>query len=232
MKLEIINQRSIFFNNLKRYFIFLIGISFCSMGVALFIKSDIGVSPITAIPYALYIILPMLSAGTWTALFNGLLIIVQPLIDKKTRKRDLVQQIIATCIFGVFIDISLAILSNISVETYFLKTVLLVLGCCSLAFGAYIEYIADVALLPLDAFLSAVSKVTKRNVGKLRVICDISMTFGAIAVGIIGANKVIGVREGTIIAAFLTGAILTFCFKRLRSLALFIRPELKDSDIK
>lgn len=64
---------------LNNYSILIIGLFIMSFGVALSVRSNLGTTPISCIPYVLSFKFP-LSLGTITILFNTLLIIIQILI--------------------------------------------------------------------------------------------------------------------------------------------------------
>lgn len=58
---------------LKRYPVFILGLYFLSLGIVLIVRSALGTTPISSINYVLSIN-SALSLGTWTFLFNLLLI--------------------------------------------------------------------------------------------------------------------------------------------------------------
>ena len=70
------------------------------------------------------------------------------------------------------------------------------------------EIQAAVVMLPGDAFVKAVSKVLKRPYGGVRVISDICMALGAAVICLCFTGELSGVREGTIVAAVITGNIV------------------------
>jgi hypothetical protein len=59
---------------LKKYSIFVVGLFFMSLGVALVTKSNLGTSPISSVPYVLSMISP-LTIGQFTFLLSLLFII-------------------------------------------------------------------------------------------------------------------------------------------------------------
>ena len=95
-----------------------------------------------------------------------------------------------------------------------MKLCSLLIGCCIIAFGAYLEVIADVVMLPGDAFVRAIAKAVKREYGGVRIISDISMSVVAGILCLIFLHQLSGVREGTIISALLVGNLVKI-FSRL-----------------
>lgn len=54
-----------------------------SMGVLLMLQSGSGISAISSVPYAFSEVLPMLTLGTWTYIFQGLLVITLMVLKRK-----------------------------------------------------------------------------------------------------------------------------------------------------
>lgn len=157
----------------RRYCVFFAGLMFVSFGIAFVTKASLGTSPISALPYTLSLIIPRLTLGNWTILFSFLFMI---LLGRETKKIEIVIQIAITFVFGYFIDFSLFLIKAFSPQMYVVKMISLVIGCCIIAFGAYLETVADVAMIPADALIRALVKVTKKEYGMVRMISDVTMT--------------------------------------------------------
>ena len=54
-----------------------------SLGVLLMLHSGSGISAISSVPYAFNLVLPKLSLGTWTYIFQGLLICALMIMRRK-----------------------------------------------------------------------------------------------------------------------------------------------------
>ena len=213
----------------KRYVIFFVGLLFNSFGVAFVTKASLGTSPIAAIPYSLSLIIPKLSLGNWTIIFSLLLIVLQfILLRKDANKAELILQVIISFVFGYFIDFSLVCLQHFHPEMYGIKIISLLIGCCIIAFGAYLEVIADVVMLPGDAFVRTIAKVIHKEYGGVRVISDTSMAVIAGILCLVFLHKLSGVREGTIIAALITGNIVKIFTKVLKPLTRLLIPETTE----
>lgn len=198
-------------NTLRRYGVFLIGLAFVSFGIAFVTKAALGISPISAIPYSLSLIIPSLSLGNWTILYSLLLIALEILLLKKDANRtELFLQVVISFLFGYIIDFSLWILSDFGPTSYMARLLSLILGCAIIAFGVYLELIAGLTLVPGEAFVRAVSQVTGREFGTVKVISDTTMSLIAAALCLVFLRELKGVREGTILAAFSLGNLVKF----------------------
>lgn len=205
----------------KRYIVFLIGLFVNSLGVSLITKADLGTSPISSIPYVLSLNSPM-TLGQFTIFFSLFLILLQFLILRKNFKAEHLLQIPISILFGYFIDLTMILLEFVTPHQYAAKIIYLLIGCIILGFGVYIEVLANVAMLPGESFVRAVSSTWNTEFGTTKVCFDVSMTVIAAALSFLFIYHLDGVREGTIIAALLVG-FLARTFGRLLS---FVEPLL------
>lgn len=205
----------------KRYIVFLIGLFVNSLGVSLITKADLGTSPISSIPYVLSLNFPM-TLGQFTIFFSLFLILLQFLILRKNFKAEHLLQIPISILFGYFIDLTMILLEFVTPHQYAAKIIYLLIGCIVLGFGVYIEVLANVAMLPGESFVRAVSSTWNTEFGTTKVCFDVSMTVIAAALSFLFIYHLDGVREGTIIAALLVG-FLARTFGRLLS---FVEPLL------
>lgn len=199
---------------LKRYIVFLIGLFINSLGVSLITKADLGTSPISSIPYVLSLNFPF-TLGQFTIAFSLLLILIQLVILRRNFKAEHLLQIPISILFGYFIDLTMVMLFFVNPQSYFLSVVYLLIGCVILGFGVYTEVLANVAMLPGESFVRAVSSTWKTEFGSTKVAFGVSLTVIAAVLSLIFAHRLDGVREGTIIAALLVGFIARLFGRRL-----------------
>ena len=208
---------------LKRYFIFLIGIYINSFGISFITKAALGTSPISSVPY-------VLSLGFWptmgefTIALSLLLILLQiALLGKKFKKASLLQ-IPVSIVFGYFIDWSMLLLEWVNPQEYLMKILFLLIGCVILGFGVFLEVAADVVMLPGEAFVQAVTIRFRTDFGITKVCFDASMAGSALVISLILFHGVIGVREGTIVAALTVGLIAKLFGKALKKTTAKLLP--------
>ena len=215
---------------LKRYIVFLIGLFINSLGVSLITKANLGTSPISSIPYVLSLNFPF-TLGQFTIAFSLLLILIQLIILRRNFKAEHLLQIPISILFGYFIDLTMVMLFFVNPQTYLSSVVYLLIGCVILGFGVYTEVLANVAMLPGESFVRAVSSTWKTEFGSTKVAFDVSLTVIAAVLSLLFAHRLDGVREGTIIAALLVGFIARLFGRRLSFLEpLLFRKNEKSSD--
>lgn len=214
----------------KRYLIFFFGLIFNAFGVAFITKAALGTSPIAAIPYSLSLRWTMLTMGQWMILYNVLLVAAQlGILGRQAKKGELVIQAVIALFFGSFVDVSMFFLHGFQPDFYLLKVFSLLLGCIIIAFGAYLEIVADVAMLPADAFVTAIAKKLDKEYGPIRVCSDVSMSLIAALICWFCLHSFAGVREGTVIAALITGNIVKVMAGKFTRLTHFLVPDSQVS---
>lgn len=191
---------------IKRYIFLLAGLFVNGLGVSFITKAGLGTSPITSIPYTLSLGFTP-TVGMFTLVFNIFLIILQVILLRRNFQLQNLLQLPIIALFSFFIDLTMSLLGFMQPETYAMKVVSLIVGCLILGFGVFMEMVANVAMLPGEATVRAVSDVFSTDFGKTKIAFDSSMTVIAAILSFIMFRHLDGVREGTIVAAILVGFI-------------------------
>ena len=152
--------------------------------------------------------------GTFTFFLNMVLIIGQLVFLKKEFKKIQLIQIPVSVLFGYFIDLTMSLLSFLNPTTYIPKVLFLLIGCIILAFGISMEVIADVVMLSGEAFVNAISSKFNKEFGTIKICFDVTLVAAACIISLLMFNKLVGVREGTIVAALIVGLIAKFFNKK------------------
>ena len=211
-----------------RYFILFLGIFCISFGVALFTKSGLGTSAISALPYTLSLVISQFSYGTWVAAFNIFLVVLQAALTiHEISVREIVQEVIFALAFGSIVDFSMFLLGAFNPEMYAVRLVGVLLSSAIIAFGAYLTLISRVGVMAGDGFTNALVKRTGKSFALMRVISDTTMAILALVLCLIFVQGELSVREGTVIAALLTGTIVGFYSKYFGAFERFILPTPK-----
>lgn len=191
---------------IKRYIFLLVGLFVNGLGVSFITKAGLGTSPITSIPYTLSLGFTP-TVGMFTLVFNIFLVILQVILLRRNFQLQNLLQLPIIALFSFFIDLTMSLLGFMQPETYSMKVVSLIVGCLILGFGVFMEMVANVAMLPGEATVRAVSDVFSTDFGKTKIAFDSSMTIIAAILSFIMFKHLDGVREGTIVAAILVGFI-------------------------
>ena len=185
---------------LKRYPVFILGLYFLSLGIVLIVRSALGTTPISSINYVLSIN-SALSLGTWTFLFNLLLIAGL--------------QIPFSFLFAAFIDFNMMFTGQLHPGSYGLSVALLLTGCVVQSIGVVLEIKPRVAMMSAEAFVKYASQRYNREFGKFKVCFDVTLVTLAAVLSFLLSQRIEGIREGSLIAACITGYIVTFLNRRI-----------------
>ncbi|MDE6755869.1 MAG: hypothetical protein K2J66_01865 [Muribaculaceae bacterium] len=203
---------------LTRYAIFVIGLFFLSAGVALIVRSSLGTTPISSVNYVVSINTP-LTLGICTFIINMLLIAGQFLILGSRRSRrdtiEILLQIPFSFLFGAFIDLNMWLTSSLHPSGYMMAIGILLVGCLVQSIGVVFEIKPKVAMMSAEAFVMYASRRWQKPFGKLKVAFDISLVTSAVLLSLLLSHRIEGIREGSIIAASLTGFIVTFLARHI-----------------
>jgi uncharacterized membrane protein YczE len=190
----------------KRYLLLLLGLFVSSVGVVLVTKGNLGTSCISSVPYVLSLVFPM-SMGVFTILFSLVLIVAQLIILGREFKLEHVLQIPVSILFGWFIDLVMPFSAFLNPQTYVGKLLVVLAGCVVVGVSVYLQVVADVVMLPGESFVRSVVKRWNTEFGATKIIFDVSISLMAVVISFACTGKLLGVREGTLIASFLVGYI-------------------------
>ncbi|VGO20325.1 cytidylate kinase family protein [Pontiella sulfatireligans] len=199
---------------LKKMLIFTVGLFVMAMGVALSVKADLGVSPISCIPYVFSQKFP-LTLGQLTILFNALLMVLQVLLLRRRYRLIQLVQLPMVLVFGLFIDLSLHLVASLNVSSYGMQVFWCLLSLVVLAFGVFLEVRSNFTYLPGEGFIVAIAESFKKEFGKVKVGCDSAMVVLGILCSLVFFHRLEGIREGTILAALFVGFLVKFIISKL-----------------
>lgn len=179
-----------------------------SFAVGVSIKSELGVTPINSIPYAIALI-ANIDVGLSSVLFYFVVIFIQkPILGKNYHPKRLLQ-LVSAFLFGYFVDFSLWILSPIQNLSIGGKFVLLTLSIILIAIGILIMMPANIAPLPGEGLIEAIAIAIDKKFSSIKICIDSSMVIITIILCWVFLGDILGsVSIGTIISAACTGFVV------------------------
>lgn len=183
------------------------GLCILAFGVALSIRSNLGTSPISSVPYAYSYIFPF-SVGTLTVLMHIIMIVLQMAILGKNFRMLQWLQLPVGIAFGFFIDIALWLTQAWQIEHYFLQLLFCMLSCIITAVGVCIVIRANLIMLAAEGLYLAIATRFHKEFGLCKTVGDIILVIIAASSAYLYIGEVIGIREGTMITAVLVGGLV------------------------
>lgn len=200
----------------KRYTLFIISLFFAALGVAVTKHGELGVSPISSVANVLSYQFTALSLGEWLILWNCVLILGQVVIRRKEFEPVQLLQIPLSFLFGWFTDFGSWLVSGLPAESYPVRLLLVVAGTVILGFGISLAVLANVVMNSGEAFVKALSDKFWMNFGNVKIGFDVFCVVLAVLLSLLFFHRVVGTREGTVLAALLTGQVVKFFVRRVR----------------
>ena len=187
---------------------YICGVFVLSFAVGVSIKSNLGVTPINSIPYAIALI-THINVGLSSVLFYFVVIFAQiPILGKNYPPKRLLQ-LASSFLFGYFVDFALWVLSPIQNLSIIGEVGLLVFSIFLIAIGILIMMPANIAPLPGEGFIEAIAIAANKKFSSVKICVDSSMVIITIILCWVFLGDVLGcVSIGTIISAAATGFVV------------------------
>ena len=190
---------------IERLVWFSAGILINSFGIVLITKGALGTSQISSIPYVLSLQLPSISFGMFSFIMNMVYIVLQALLLRRQFKPIQLLQIVVNVVFSASIDVFMAMLSFYAPQQLFTRVLSAVAGCIVLAFGISVEVAPDLIMVPGEGIVAAISKVSGRRFGSVKVVFDVTLILIAALLSWLFFGNIVGVGLGTLLSAVSVG---------------------------
>jgi len=193
----------------RRILLYLLGNFVLAFGVAVAVKSNLGITPVNSIAFAASKIFTI-DHGLMTALVYCGYVLIQLAILRKDFQPLSFLQIGVAWLFGLFVSLCNHILSFPSPEIYWIRILLMLASVVIIALGILMYLRADLLPQPAEGLMLAIQKKTGWKLHNIKIIFDFTLVATAALLSLITVHKVIGIREGTLIAMLGVGKIMGF----------------------
>jgi len=200
----------------KRVAIYIFGLFVLAFGTNFSINSDLGVTPVSAVPFISSLILDIDAGVLFTAMFV-IFVALQILLLRAEFKWINLTQIIFSFIFGYFVDFAALILNGFVFPTYFGQLFTNFIGIVLVSLGIVLYMKARLVSLPPEGFVEALAvKIPQLPFYRAKIAKDSALVIIAVVLSLVFLGGVVGVREGTLLAALLIGWLIPVIEKILR----------------
>lgn len=184
-------------------FALLIAVIINSLGVVLMLYSSAGISAISSVPFAFSEVLPSLSLGTWTYIFQGLLILILMLLRKRLVVPYLFSFVVGF-VFGELLDIH-EVWIHILPQTVPFRIVYFLISYSLIALGIALSNRCGLPIIPTDLFPRELQQITKISYPKIKISFDVICLAVTAGMTYFFLGHLDGLGIGTILAAFTMG---------------------------
>lgn len=177
-----------------------------SLGVVLMLYSGSGISAISSVPYAFSLVFPKISLGTWTYIFQGLLVLSLMIMRKKFVAPYLFSFLVGFA-FSEMLDIHEMWINALPTALEY-RVVYFVISYFLICFGIALSNRCGLPIIPTDLFPRELADITKIKYSRIKIGFDvICLAITALMTCII-LGHLDGLGIGTILAAFTMGKVI------------------------
>lgn len=188
-----------------------------TLGVVLCVKSGLGSSVISSLPFVFSLagpvsIVPQWTIGEYTIAMNALLVLCQILILRRKFEPMQLFQLVIGFIFGWLIDLNMALTSGLACTTLPSQLLTQLAGCTIMGIGIAFEVRCGSVTMPGEGISIVISQVAHRPFAKVKIMVDTTLVLLAVAGCYLFFGRwqwnVVGV--GTLFAMIYVGLVVRF----------------------
>ena len=184
------------------------GLFIMTAGIAVSVKSNLGVSPVSSIPYTITCVFGM-EMGNATILFHVVLVLLQILLLRKNFKWINLCQVVVGIIFGKFTTLCNSLVALLpSTDNMLIRLGMMLISVVLIAVGIFFYLPANIMPLAGEGAMQAVSTITGIVFPKVKIGFDCSMVIISLVTCLIAIHSVGSVGIGTVMAAVQVGFVL------------------------
>ena len=189
-----------------RLAIYCLGLLILAFGIALAVNSNLGVSPVSSLPYVVSQIAGI-SLGTCTILVYICYILLQMVISRKFQPALLLQLVFST-IFGWFVDGAKWVLGDFCLPGYIGQLAMLAASILLIGFSLVLYIDVQLAPMPAEGLVGCLSEKLGKPFSSMKTLVDCSSVLIGAVLSLVFLGQLVGIREGTILTALLVGKMM------------------------
>jgi len=192
----------------KKLIQYLIGLFIMTIGIAFSIKSNMGISPVSTIPYTMTVIWGV-EIGLATIIFHCGLVILQFILLRDKFGISNLAQVVVGVIFGYFTSFSVYLLSFIPTSSSILMSFLyMAISIVTIAFGIFLYLPPNLIPLAGEGAMQAVSIVFDKPFPRVKIGFDVAMVVISAITCLYFIHSLGSVGICTVISAIFVGVVL------------------------
>ncbi len=212
-------------NMAARFIVYMVGLFIMTLGIGVSVKSNLGVSPVSSIPYTITCVWGI-EMGKATIIFHIGLVLMQIILLRSRFKIKNLLQVPVGVLFGYFTTFANYVMSFLpDPQNIAVQLVMMLLSTTLIAVGIFFYVPADIVPLAGEGMMLAISDVTKIKFSTVKLAFDISMVLISLATCLLLLHALGSVGIGTVVAAVLVGVelkVVTGLFGELRDKKLHL----------
>lgn len=201
---------------IKKLLVYIVGILVLAIGINISKLSQLGISPVSAVPYACELIWGI-ELGKASLLVFIVLIFLQIVLLRKNYKAIQLLQLACTYILAIFITYTGKdyLLFWLPIPaSYLIKLVYLFVSIIIIGIGVSLYLIPNLIPLPAEGLMKAIVELSKGKYkfSNVKVAVDSTLVGISALLSLVFLGELKSVREGTVLAALLVGKVVGLVF--------------------
>lgn len=194
---------------LQRLFLYLVGMLLVAVGVAWSIRSGLGISPVTSLPYVLSLV-SGLDLAVAVVLVYLVFVGIQFLLEPKAFRVYHLLEVVVAVLFGAFTDISKWMINQIPLPelNYTGRLLLLAVSMVLIAIGVVLYVNTHLIPMAMEGMQKAFAHRFHKEFGHIKILVDTGVVLLAAALSLVCTHTLVGIREGTVLSAIVIGKIV------------------------
>ena len=183
-----------------------LAVVFNSFGVVLMLYSGSGISAISSVHYAFSEVFPFLTLGTWTYLFQAVLILTLMVL----RRRFVVSYLfsfVVGFVFSELLDLHELWINVLPVNPGW-RVLYFVVSYLILCFGIALSNRCKLPIVPTDLFPRELAQITKITYPKVKISFDAICLLVTAGMTLLFLGHLQGIGIGTVLAALTMGKVI------------------------
>ena len=196
-----------------RILMYILGLFILTIGISISVKSDLGVSPLSSLPYTMTCVWGI-EMGKATIIFHCLLVLLQAILLGRKFKPINLLQVLAGIIFGYFTTFCNYLISFIPSPNNMVDQIMMALiSTVFVAVGTFFYLPAKIMPLEGEGIVDTIAAVTKIEFSNIKIMFDSFLVLVSVIICFIALHNLGSVGIGTLIAALLVGAEIGYLTK-------------------
>lgn len=191
-----------------------------SFAVYLMLYSGAGISAISSVPYVFSLVLPKLSLGTWTYLFQTALVIALMLLRRRFVPSYLLSFLVGFA-FGKLMDVHALWIDRLPL-TPLLRVIYFVVSFAAMAVGIALANRCKLPIIPTDLFPRELAQIWNKPYKTVKTVFDLACLAVTAVLLLACLQRLTGIGIGTVACALVTGRVVAWVGKPLDQRFVFI----------
>lgn len=200
-----------------RIMLYMLGVLFLAFSGAFAINSNLGTSPVNSLPYCISLVSGA-SLGNCVIYVFSFYVLLQIVLLRKRFIWYNIFQLAFALLYGYLADLARRALGDFCFPTYFGRLGMLLIAILFLSIGISLYVNARLVPMPPEGLTFALAQVFRVRFHRIKTIQDCALVLLSVCISLLFLRRLIGVREGTVLSALLSGRLIGFMQAWIRPL--------------